>query len=91
MGKIELVIESDSISIYSPRFDGEAMTEFEKFLSIKDTLPHQQLKKDFDAIIVAIQKMRLDCGARENLFRLEGGNIKAIPLCTAQRKNQLAL
>ncbi len=86
MGKLELVIESDNISIYSPKFDGETMTEFEKFMSNNGTLPHPQLKKDFDAIIATIRKMELECGARENLFRLEGGNIKAVPLCIEQRR-----
>ena len=36
------------------------------------SLPDPQLKKDFDAIISVIKKMVDDCGARENLFRLEG-------------------
>ena len=65
MGKLELVIESENISIYSPKFDGETMTEFEKFMFINRDL---------------------SCGARENLFRLEGGNIKAIPLCVFLRR-----
>ena len=50
MGKLELVIESDNVSIYSPKFDGETQTEFEKFMSDNGSLPHPQLKKDFDAI-----------------------------------------
>lgn len=29
-----------------------------------------------------------DCGARENLFRPEGNNIKAIPLCIEQRRGK---
>lgn len=33
MGKLELVIESDNVSIYSPKYDGETQTEFEKFMS----------------------------------------------------------
>lgn len=81
MGKLELVIESDNVSIYSPKYDGERQTEFEKFMSDNVSPPHQQIKKDFDAIIAVIQKMVDDCGARENLFRPEGKNIKAIPLC----------
>ena len=80
MGKLELVIESDNVSIYSPKYDGETQTEFEKFMSDNGSLPQLQLKKDFDAIIAVIKKMVEDCGARENLFRLEGKNIKAIPL-----------
>lgn len=85
MGKLELVIESDNVSIYSPKYDGETQTEFEKFMSDNGSLPQLQLKKDFDAIMVVIKKMVEDCGARENLFRLEGKNIKAIPLFIEQR------
>ena len=81
MGKLELVIESDHVSIYSPKYDGETQTEFEKFMSDNGNLENPQLKKDFDAIIAAIKKIIDDCGARENLFRPEGNNIKAIPLC----------
>lgn len=88
MGKLELVIESDNISIYSPKYDGEMQTEFEKFMSDNGNLQEPQLKKDFDAIIAIIKKMVDDCGARENLFRLEGRNIKAIPLCIEQRRNR---
>ena len=80
MGKLELVIESENISIYSPKFDGETMTEFEKFMFINRDLPYPQLKRDFD-----------DCGARENLFRLEGGNIKAIPLCVSLRRKDRSI
>ena len=78
MGKLELVIESDNVSIYSPKYDGETQTEFEKFMSDNGELENPQLKKDFDAIIAAIKKIIDDCGARENLFRPEGNNIKAI-------------
>ena len=88
MGKLELVIESDNVSIYSPKYDGDTQTEFEKFLSDNCSLPHPQLRKDFDAIIALIKKMVDDCGARENLFRLEGKNIKAIPLCIEQRRRR---
>lgn len=86
MGKLELVIETDNISIYSPKYDGESLNEFERFLANNSALPNPQLKKDFDSIIAAIKKMTEDCGARENLFRLEGGNIKAIPLCVSQKR-----
>lgn len=79
MGKLELVQESDNLSIYSPKFEGENLTEFEKFLAACGNLPFP-LRKDFDAIVSVISKMVNDCGARENLFRLEGGNIKAVPL-----------
>lgn len=88
MGKLELVIESDNVSIYSPKYDGETLTEFEKFMSNNGALSHPQLKKDFDEIIARIQKMLTDCGARENLFRLEGRNIKALPLIIEHRRGQ---
>ena len=88
MGKLELVIESDNVSIYSPKYDGETQTEFEKFMSDNGELENPQLKKDFDAIIAAIKKIIDDCGARENLFRPEGNNIKTIPLCIEQRRGK---
>lgn len=88
MGKLELVIETDAITIYSPKYDGESLTEFEKFMLNNGRLSHPQLRKDFEAVIAVIKKMTVDCGARENLFRLEGGNVKAIPLCTWQRRNR---
>lgn len=88
MGKLELVIESENVSIYSPKYDGEAMSEFEKFMSNNRALPHPLLKKDFDEIIARIQKMLDDCGARENLFRLEGRNIKALPLIVEHRRTR---
>ena len=89
MGKLELVIESENISIYSPKFDGETMTEFEKFMYNNKDLSYPQLKQDFDDIISTIKKMADDCGARDNLFRLEGGKIKAIPLCICRRSRSI--
>lgn len=56
MGKLELVIESDNVSIYSPKYDGETQTEFEKFMSDNGELENPQLKKDFDAIIAVIKR-----------------------------------
>lgn len=88
MGRLELVIESKNVSIYSPKFDGETLTEFERFMTNHKSLPHPQLKRDFDEIIARIQKMLKDCGARENLFRLEGRNIKALPLIVEHRRKR---
>lgn len=56
MGRLELVIESDNVSIYSPKYDGETQTEFEKFMTHNNSQPQPQLKKDFDAIIAVIKK-----------------------------------
>lgn len=91
MGKLELVIASENISIYSPKFDGETMTEFEKFMSNNKDLPSPQLKREFDAIISIVKKMADDCGARDNLFRLEGGKIKAIPLCVSHLRRDKSI
>ena len=79
MSNLILILETDHLSIYSPKHTGESLSEFEKFLEINSQLSEKQLKLTFDAIVAAIDKMR-EVGARENLFRPEGGNIKAIPL-----------
>lgn len=89
MGILELVIESDAISIFSPKYDGETMTEFEKFMKDYGSLQDPLLKKDFDAIITLLNKMLNDCGARENLFRPEGKNkVYAIPLLVERKKDK---
>ena len=79
MGKLELIMETEQVSIYSPKYDGETLSEFEKFLSANQSHSHPQLKAFFDAIISAIEKIQ-ECGARINLFRPEGGRVKALPV-----------
>lgn len=79
MGRLFLVLQSEKIDIYSPKYDGESITEFEKFLIKNKDHKNPQLKAFFDAIVSAIDKI-LECGARENLFRPEGGKVKAVPL-----------
>lgn len=79
MGRIELVIETEKVRIYSPKHDGEHLNEFKRFMQVNKGQQQPQLKLSFDAIIAAIQKIT-ECGARENLFRPEGGKVKAIPL-----------
>ncbi len=88
MGRLELVMESDFLSVYSPRYDGESITEFEKFLSLRQSFEKAGVKNDFDSIVSVIAKMYNECGARENLFRPEGGMVKAIPLFTSGRRNR---
>lgn len=78
MGKFELILETDKVSMYSPKFDGEANNEFEKFLLANRNQTHPQLKKFFDAILSVIEKMG-ETGAYERYFRPEGGNVKAVP------------
>lgn len=79
MGKLELVMETEKVSMYSPKYDGETLTEFEKFLSANQNQSHPQLKKFFDAIVSVIEKIG-ETGAYERYFRPEGGNVKAVPL-----------
>lgn len=78
MGKFELIMETEKVSMYSPKFDGESNNEFEKFLLANRNQEHPQLKKFFDAILAVIEKMG-ETGAYERYFRPEGGNIKAVP------------
>lgn len=85
MGKLELVIETEKVSIYSPKYDGEEKNEFEQFLSSNCSHTHPQLKAFFDATVSAIEKIQ-ECGARENLFRPEGGRVKALPMYYTYRR-----
>lgn len=73
------------VSIYSPKYDGEEMSEFEKFLASNRSHTHPQLKAFFDAILSALEKIQ-ECGARENLFRPEGGRVKALPIFYTYRR-----
>ncbi len=79
MGRFELILERERVSIYSPKYDGEDLNEFDKFLIANRNHSHPQLKKYFDAILSVIEKMG-ETGAYERYFRPEGGNIKAIPI-----------
>ena len=83
-----MVMESEFLSVYSPKYDGESLTEFEKFLSLGPSFEKAGVKNDFDSIVSVISKMYNECGARENLFRLEGGMVKAMPLFMSGRRNK---
>lgn len=71
-------METEKVSMYSPKFDGETNNEFEKFLLANRNQAHPQLKKFFDAILSVIEKIG-ETGACERYFRPEGGNVKAVP------------
>lgn len=79
MGKFELILETDKVSMYSPKYDGESQNEFEKFLAENRSHTNRQLKMFFDAILSVLEKMG-ETGASERYFRPEGGNVKAVPL-----------
>lgn len=64
---IELLEDGDKVSLYSPRFDGETYTEFEKFLlEYKDSYP-----KDVAQIVYRLDIIKRD-GADDKHFRYEG-------------------
>ncbi len=78
MGYLELVMETEKVSMYSPKYNGETLNGFEKFLVANQTHTNSQLKVFFDAILSVLEKIS-ETGAYERYFRLEGGNVKAIP------------
>lgn len=67
--KLEVIEQSELVSLYSIKFNGEDVTEFEKFLQkFKD---NAELNEDFQRIVYALSKI-LDRGALERYFRPEG-------------------
>lgn len=64
---IELLEYGEKVSLYSPRFEGEEYTEFEKFLlNYKDTYP-----RDIQIIVRRIDIIK-ENGAEDRFFRYEG-------------------
>ena len=64
---IELLEEGEKVSLYSPRFEGEEYTEFEKFLlAYKDSHP-----SDVQIIIRRLDIIKQN-GADDRYFRYEG-------------------
>lgn len=64
---IELLEDGSKVSLYSPRFEGEEYTEFEKFLlQYKDTYP-----KDVAQIVYRLDIIKRE-GAEDRHFRYEG-------------------
>ena len=60
MGRLIQILRTDSeeIGISSPKYDGEEDSEFEKFLKINGARKEPQLRKFFDAIVSAADKIR---------------------------------
>ena len=64
---IELLEDSEKVSLYSPRFEGEELTEFEKFLiQFKDSYPN-----DVAQLVYRLDIIKRD-GAADRHFRYEG-------------------
>lgn len=73
----ELLEDGSKVSFYSPRFDGEEYTEFEKFLlKYKDVYP-----KDVAQIVYRLDIIKRD-GVEDRHFRYEGAKrdrVMALP------------
>ena len=64
---IELLEDGEKVSLYSPHFEGEEYTEFEKFLlAYKDIYPN-----DVRQLVYRLDIIKRD-GARDMHFRYEG-------------------
>jgi hypothetical protein len=64
---LELLEDGDKVSLYSPRFEGEEFTEFEKFLlKYKDSYPD-----DIAQLVYRLDIVKRD-GADDRHFRYEG-------------------
>ena len=64
---IELLEDGDNVSLYSPRFEGEEYTEFEKFLlKFRDDYP-----SDVAQLVYRLDIIKRD-GAADRHFRYEG-------------------
>ena len=72
---IELLETGEKVSLYSPRFEGEEYTEFEKFLlNYKD-----QYAQDVQVLIRRIDIIK-ENGAEDRFFRYEGSKRWHYPL-----------
>jgi hypothetical protein len=64
---IELLEDSEKVSLYSPRFEGEEFTEFEKFLyQFKDSHPN-----DVAQLVYRLDIIKRE-GVADRYFRYEG-------------------
>lgn len=74
---IELLEDGERVSLYSPRFEGESYTEFEKFLlAFKDSHP-----RDIQVLVRRIDLIK-QTGAEDRHFRYEGSRsdrVMALP------------
>ena len=66
---LKTIEQNDNVSLYSICFDGNSISEYEKFLQkFKD---NAKLNSDFQIILLALEKI-IDRGALERFFRVEG-------------------
>lgn len=77
---VELMNESEKVSLYSISFEMDGTTEFEKFVSEFEM--NATYNRDYQRILAALQAI-LQMGALERFFRPEGtmrDNVQAIPV-----------
>lgn len=76
---LELLEDGNNVSLYSPRFEGEIYTEFEKFiLEYKDK---EEFAKDLSVIFARINVIKENF-AEDRYFRYEGktkDRVRALP------------
>lgn len=81
---VKLVDKSDKATLYTICFEGEDISEFEKFLmKFKD---NAELRRDYQIILLAVKKI-LDNGVFERYFRPEGkvkDNVCALPITSGK-------
>ena len=66
---LKTIEQNDNVGMFSICFDGNAESEFEKFLlEFKENATYN---KDFNTILLALAKI-IDKGALERFFRIEG-------------------
>ena len=77
---LEMVAQSEKVSLYSISFEKDRTTEFERFMLKFES--ESSLNRDFLRIIYALQKI-MEEGALERFFRPEGSmkdNVCALPI-----------
>lgn len=77
---VELLNESESVSLYSISFEMDGTTEFEKFVAEFEM--NATYNRDYQRIIAALQAI-LRVGALERFFRPEGSmndSVQALPI-----------
>lgn len=78
--RIETIKQTDEIGLFTIRFEGESITEFEKFASkFKDDAKRQT---DLQVILNTLNRMLENGAALERYFRYEGkmsDNVVALP------------
>lgn len=78
--KVDIIDQTESVSLYTITFDGDELSEFEKFMDkFKD---NATLQRDYQLILLALEKISSH-GALERNFRPEGkmnDNVVALPI-----------